>query len=267
MILLASVALADDAARVWESLYDARLVEAADGTPDVAVLYYEEAAQDIKPEDPLYGETWYWLGRTRYVLGQREDAVHALQTAAQDPQVRPQAMAMLSRIELEARAVRSLPATQGFEQNTGPFVRAWEDVEKGQLAARTVQGRALLAWDTTVKAGEADHVLAALLADQAFGGLRFEVRAHAFPVELRVTLADGAGGRFSAPVIQVPTGQWMEVDLPAKAFRSTDGGRSEQGSVLQSSDRVRVIELEDLTGLLSPDRGENTLYIDTVEIR
>ena len=54
---------------------------------------------------------------------------------------------------------------------------------------------------------------------------------------------------------------------PAKVFRSTDAGRGAQGSALAASDRVRVIELEDLTGLLSPDRGENTLYVDSVEIR
>lgn len=267
MILLVPLALADDAARVWESLYDARLVEAADGTPEVAVLYYEEAAGDLRRDDPLYGQTWYWLGRTRYVLGQREEAVRALQTAVQDETVRPQALALLGKIELEERAIRTLPSSEGFEHSTGAFVRAWEDVQKGQLDARTVQGRALLAWDTTVKAGEADRVQAALLADAPFQELRFEVRAHAFPVELRVSLSDGAGGRYSAPVIQVPTGQWLQVDLPARVFRSTDGGRSAQGSVLSSADRVRVIELEDLTGLLSPDRGENTLYIDTVEIR
>ena len=168
MILFVAAAFADDAARVWESLYDARLVEAADGTPDVAVLYYEEAAQDIRPDDPMYGEAWYWLGRTRYTLGRREEAVRALQTAAQDEGVRPKALALLSRIELEQRAVTSLPHTETFETTTGPFVRAWEDVDKGQLGARTVQERALLAWDTTVRAGEADHVLAALLADQPF---------------------------------------------------------------------------------------------------
>lgn len=269
MILLAlSVALADDPARAWETLHDARLVEAADGTPEVAVLYYEELVGDLAPTDPLYGTAWYWLGRTRYGLGDTEGAVYALRTALRDEGVRAQAAALLGRIELTQRAVRQLPATFGFDgTSTGAFVRGWEDADKGKLEVRALSGQTVLAWETTVRAGEADHIGAALDTGGPIARVAFQVRARAFPAELRVTVSDGAGGRYSAPVLQVPTGQWLPVELPASAFRSTDGARGGDGSALRPSDAVRMLEIEDLTGLLSPDRGANTVYLDSFEIR
>lgn len=268
ILLAAALALAADPARDWETLYDARLVEAADGTPEVAVLYYEELVADLRPEDPLYGTAWYWLGRTRYGLGDVEGAVTALRNALRDGGVRAQAAALLGRIELKSRAVRALPATFGFEDGrTGAFVRSWEDADKGGLEARAAFGGPVLAWATTVRAGEADHLAAALEIEGGVSRVAFRVRSKAFPAEMRVTVSDGAGARYSAPVLQVPTGEWLEVSLPASAFRSTDGARGGEGSALRPGGPVRILEIEDLTGLLSPDRGENTLYLDAFEIR
>lgn len=269
MILLAlGAALADESARVWESLYDARLVEAADGTPEVAILYYEEIVADLSPDDPTYGMAWYWLGRTRYGLGDTTGAATALRNALRDEAVRPQAAALLGRLAMKERAIRALPYAFGFDGgSTGAFVRAWEVEDKGKLEARAEGGQSVLAWETTVRGGEADHVGAALDLDGRVKNVRFQVRSSAFPAELRVTLSDGAGGRYSAPVIQVPTGQWLQVDLPASVFRSTDGARGGGGNALRPSDPVRMVEIEDLTGLLSPDRGTNTLYVDAFEIR
>lgn len=269
MILLAlAVASADESARVWETLYDARLVEAADGTAEVAVLYYEELVADLAPTSPTYGMAWYWLGRTRYGLGEHVGAATALRNALRDERVRPQAAALLGRIDMKQRAVHALPYAFGFDGgSTGAFVRAWEVAEKGRLGALEAFGETVLAWETTVRAGEADHVGAALDLDGRVKNVRFLARSATFPAELRVTVSDGAGGRYSAPVIQVPTGQWLEVDLPASAFRSTDGARGGDGAALRPSDPVRMVEIEDLTGLLSPDRGENVLYLDAFEIR
>ncbi|MES2641580.1 MAG: hypothetical protein V4850_18965 [Myxococcota bacterium] len=260
-------ARAEDPVRAWETLYDARLVEAADGTPEVAALYYEEVVSDLTADDPLYGTAWYWLGRARYGLGDTGAAVTALRTAMRDESVRPRAGALLARIELKSRAITALPVTFGFESGIGAFVRAWDQAEKGAMEARNIQGRPVLAWGTTVLTGEPDHIAAALEVDRAVTRISFQVRAHAFPAELRVTFSDGAGGRYSAPVLQVPTGEWLDVVMPASAFRSTDGARGGAGSALRPDDRVRLLEIEDLTGLLSPDRGGNVIYVDSFEIR
>ncbi|MDP2317438.1 MAG: tetratricopeptide repeat protein [Pseudomonadota bacterium] len=267
-VALVGAALAEDPVRAWETLYDARLVEASDGTPEVAALYYEEVVADLAADDPLYGAAWYWLGRARYGLGDTEAAIAALRRAMRDTTVRARAGALLARIELRSRAITALPVTFGFEVGgTGAFVRAWDHAGKGGLEARAIQGRALLAWSTTVLAGEPDHIAAALEVEKPVSKVTFQVRAQAFPAELRVTVSDGAGGRYSAPVLQVPTGEWLDVTLPASSFRSTDGARGGAGSALRADDPVRLLEIEDLTGLLTPDRGENIIYVDTFEIR
>ncbi len=266
LLALVAAARADDSARAWETLYDARLVEAADGTPEVAALYYEEVVSDLAIDDPLYGTAWYWLGRARYGLGDSEAAQMALRTAMRDPATRARAGSLLARIELKSRAITELPAVFGFENGTGAFVRAWDQAGKGLLDVRTIQGHRVLAWGTTVLAGEPDHVAAAFEVSQPVTKVLFLVRAQEFPAELRVTVSDGAGGRYSAPVIQVPTGEWLDVALPTSAFRSTDGARGGGGSALRPADAVRLLEIEDLTGLLSPDRGENVIYIDGFEI-
>jgi hypothetical protein len=263
----ASLAHADDPVRAWETLYDARLVEAADGTPEVAALYYEELVTDLEADDPLFGTAWYWLGRAKYGLGDTEAAVLALRTAMRDPAERANAGALLARIELKTHAITALPVLFTFDSDTGAFVRAWDQAGKGRAEARTLLGRRALAWGTTVSTGEPDHIAAALELDRPVTRVSFEVRAELFPAELRLTVSDGAGGRYSAPVIQVPTGEWLQVVLPAGAFRSTDGARGGGGSALRADDRVRLLELEDLTGFLSPERGENTIYLDTFEIR
>jgi hypothetical protein len=266
LAMFAGPARADESARSWEALYDARLVEATDGTPEVAGLYYEELVGELDPTNPLYGTAWYWLGRTRFVIGDTPAAVTALRTALRDPSSQAQASALLARIELRNRAITTLPVAFNFDKGTGAFVRAWEEAEKGQLEARTIQGRPVLAWGTTVRSGEPDHIAAAIDASRTVAGVSFVVESAEFPAELRVTLSDGAGGRFSAPVFQAPTAGWAEVNLPLSSFRATDAGRGETGSALRHGDAVRMIEIEDLTGLLAPDRGENTLYIDNFEI-
>lgn len=268
MIFVAAAALGAEPARAWETLHDARLVEAVDGTPEVAALYYEELVGELTPGHPLYGTAWYWLGRTRWGLGDADGAVLALRNAQRDEAVRAQATALLGRIGLKQRAIRSLPALFVFDGgDTGAFVRDWDTVGGTELVARGVMGRTALAWETLVQAGEADHISAALEGGGRISAVRFLVRARAFPAELRVTVSDGAGARYSAPVIQVPTGEWLLVDLPAGDFRSTDGARDGGGNALRPSDPVRLLEIEDLSGLLSPGRGNNTLYLDDFEVR
>lgn len=258
MILLSALARADDDARAWETLYDARLVEAVDGTPEVAVLYYEELLRDLGPKDPMVGQTWYWLGRARWELGDLDGATTALRQAARDPQQKSAANALLARIDLASRAVRTLPWSAGFEGSTSGFVRAGETAEKGALEIRPVGTNPALAWNTRVVGGETDRLYLGLEPGLPLREVSFRVRATAHVSELRVVVADGAGGRFSAPVTTVPTDAWTTVSLPLGAFRAEDGG-------LPSG--VRLLELEDATGRGGQDLGVNTLLVDDVALR
>lgn len=260
MILLALQAFADDGARAWETLYDARLVEAVDGTPEVAVLYYEELLQDMKPEDPMAGEAWYWLGRARWELGDPEGATAALRQAARDPRQRAAATGLLARIDLAVRAVRTLPWAASFEGSTGGFIRAGETAAKGALEIRPVDDDdPALAWNTRIEAGTTDRLLLALEPGLALHTIAFRVRATTVAADLRVAVADGAGGRYVAPALTVPTGDWLLVELPLSGFRAEADGARPTG--------VRLLELEDLTGLRGKDLGPNTLLVDEVSLR
>lgn len=264
LLLLVGLAGAEDAARAWETLYDARLVEALDGTPEVAVMYYEELLRDLKPGDPTYGEAWYALGRARWDLGNADGASTALRQAARDPGVRVAANALLARIDMASRAVRALPAHVTFEGSTGGFVRAGETADKGALEIRPVDNDPALAWNTQVDADEVDRVAVALEPGLALSEVSFRVRAARAPASLRVVVADGAEGRYASPVFQVPTDAWLPVELPLAAFRADlDGARGDAPRPLV----VRVVELEDVTGRGGEDHGPNTLFVDDVTLR
>lgn len=259
LLLLSGPGRADDEARAWETLYDARLVEAVDGTPEVAVMFYEELLRDLRPTDPAWGQTCYALGRARWELGERDAAVSALRQAARVPDTRVAANALLARIDLAGRAIRALPATIPFQGSTGGFVRAGEFAEKGTLEIRPVEGNPALAWNTRVETGQEDRVTVALEPGLALREVSFRVRAGAFPATLAVVVVDGAGGRYAAPPVTVPVDGWLEVNLPIASFRAEGDDARPPG--------VRLLELVDRTGLAGDNAGSNTLLVDDVVLR
>jgi hypothetical protein len=254
--LFLGTARADDVARSWETLQDARLVEAADGTPAVAAAYYEELLSNMQPGDPLYGQTCYWLGRARYALGDADGAIAALREAAKDGATRPKADALLSRIEMEVRRVRKLPVTLGFETGIGVFVRAGETSDRGGLEVRSADGNAVLAWNTTVTDDGEDRIRAAFEPGSELEHIAFRVRTTAFPARVALVLSDGAGGTVRGAGIDVPVGEWVSVDVPVSAFSGGKGRRA-----------VRYLEIVDVTASAGTDRGVNTLLFDDVELR
>lgn len=249
---------ADDVARSWETLHDARLVEAADGTPSVAAAYYTELLDNMAPGDPLYGPTCYWLGRARFGLGDLEGAVEALREAARDPATQPAADGLLSRLEMEARRVRAFPASMGFERGVGAFVRAGAAPGAGPLATVAVDGDAVLSWATAIQPGGTDRVGLAFDPGTLLEHVSFRVRAVTARAHLVVSVSDGAGAFSRAPGIDLPIGEWMTVDLPISSFLPARG---------KSARAVRVLEIEDRTGLAAKEAGQNTILFDDVELR
>lgn len=261
LALLAALARADETS-AWESIYDARLAIVSEGSPEIAVKYCEAALEELAPGDPDRGAVLYTLGRTRWELGEVDAARAALREAATDPKAGAAARALLARIELLDVAVARLPAVCGFEGGLCGFRRSWTTVEKGPLQVRPLEGNAALAWDVQVKAQETDRIALALVDGLPVRSLHLRARAEAFPADLRFTLFDGAGGRYSAPVVEVPTDRWLEIELPLAAFQAQD-----PTARARTPRRVRLLEIEDLTGLLLPDRGENTIWIDDAAVR
>lgn len=261
MIGLVAQALADDPSLSWEHIYDARLVEAADGTPEVAARFYEEILSDLGAEDPLRPSVAYSLGRARLAAGNTDGAIAALRLAIEGKDVRPQAGALLALIEQERRQVTTLPYSNGFANDVGAFVRGWQGFDDGELAIGPVDGNPAMAWPTVVRAGGSDEITIGLAPGVDLRDVHLRLRAAEFPAVVRLGCTDGAGGRFGAGTVVVPTDAWVDVRVPVTTFRSL------RSAVGEAPRRVRTLIVEDLTGSVSSDRGANVVWIDDVELR
>ncbi len=251
---------ADDSARPWEALYDARLVDAADGTPDVAAKFYEELLDDLGPRDAMRGVTCYWLGRARLESGDLEGAVEALRAAVDDPAMARAAETLLAQVELRQRALPALPAVWNFETGAAGFVRGSSGAGKGEVTIRRVEGNALLAWETIVRTGEDDAVMVAVAEGVAVHELRFRARSTSFPAVLRVSAGDGAGLRYAADAVQVPVETWVDIVVPVAGMKPVEPGSP-------PLKRAITLAIEDVTGIIGSDRGVNTLLLDDVDLR
>ncbi len=232
----------DQGARMawWETLHDARLIEAVDGTADVAVRYYESllAEDDLAQDDPLRGEILVALGEARLALGQTDAAMRALRGATAHEGVAERAAVLLARMALAEGQVRSLPYRANFEdEGVGGWVRAGEHASHGPLRAERSPDRLLLA-----------------VGDVGLRRMGFRVRPEQRPVRLRVRLSDGGGQAWDAAEIACPQGVWTTVELSAAALRASQGN-------------VRLIEVSDISGAALGSRGPNLIRIDDVEMR
>jgi tetratricopeptide (TPR) repeat protein len=251
VLLLAAVAFAEEGARAWETLYDTRLVEAADNTPEVAVAYYEDLLREMPAGDPVAGAAWYGLGRARWAQGDEEGAAAALKEALKDAATRDSASALLARIEMRQHRVLALPVKFGFQDGTGGFVRAGEHADRGSLAVGKIGGASVLWWTTEARAEEADRIAIEVDAGAPLQAVAFRLRGSR-AAELLVVLEDGSGGRSVAEVPIVPVGEWASVELPMSAFRGPVTGRT-----------VRVVAVEDVTAAT----GATTLLFDDFVLR
>jgi hypothetical protein len=248
---------ADDV-RTWEGLYDARLVEAADGNAVLALQYYQELLpEDMSRKYPLRPEILYWLGRARFMAGDLDGAVVALREAAMSPDEKKKAEALLAHIEMTRKGVTTLPVRWNFEEGPGSLVRGADAPAAGGLTVRSVgEAERVLAWDTVVRAQEIDRLSFSFSGDQEVREIYFRARAGSFPAEIQVLLHSADGTRFSAPLSIIPTEEWVDIRLPIVLFRTLD---PLPGASLTA---VRRVEIQDITGYLSSDRGDNTIFLD-----
>lgn len=281
-VVLALASERDDVVRHWEALHDARLVEALDGTPEVAAMYYQEMLQDLdgpagtpganaSVDDPkkaasnpampaasdpgrdtLHAETSYWLARSRYELGDIPGALAALKRAAQDPAVRPAALALVGLIEADLRREGGLPVDHRFEEGLGPFVIG--EGGQGSLDVERTEQGGVLRWRDEVRTGAVTHIDLPLSPSVPLHSLSFRVRAVGLPADLQVTVQDGAGRRFAAPMVRVPVDTWVVIELGPESFRPLVGAGP--------MGRISRVQLENLTGYLSPARGAQALQVD-----
>ena len=276
--LLGSAHAAGDP-RTMDSLGDAQLVMALDGTPKVAAQYLEETLEELPPEDPLHGEALYWLARARLEEGRTEDALTLLREVGGDPLAGPRARLLLAHLDLSSHQFARLPVTCTFDRDTCGLVRSAEVAVGGNKPANPAVGGgrtqprstleiidfgddSALAWDTTVETTESDRIALALAPGLQLREMSVRVRASQFAAQIRITASDGSGGRWSTAMIRVPTEEWIEVDFPLSAFSAVNPAPQSR-----EPRAVRVVEIEDLSGKLGSERGENTLLLDDLVLK
>jgi hypothetical protein len=249
-----------DAARHWDQLHDARLVHAADGTPEVAARLYEELLENLGPGDPMRAEVNYWLGRARLELDDLDGAARALSTASKDEAIGPRARALLSVTESRRRQVEKLPARWTFESGTHNLVRGGTRRPSGELAIRRAGEAVALAWPTEVEDGDPDALVVGLGPGVTFRAFEARARSTQFPAVLRLLALDSTGRRWASPVIAVPADRWVDIEVALADLAALDG----RSPPLRRADRLA---LEDVTASASGDRGANVVLLDYVAIR
>jgi hypothetical protein len=259
--LASAAAGATDPARDWGTLYDARLVEVVDGTPEVAVELYAELVQDRPPTDVLYAEIMFWLGRAQLELDRSDAAVATLGAAVTDPVLRDGALALLEEAALRDHRIDAIPVAWNFEHGGFPGVRGAGSGGRGELAVKRVGERVVLSWGTTVRPGEPDRISLRFGDRVPVREFRLSLRPVEFPAVIRVVAIDGDGLRWVTEPWALGNEDWSE--------RVVGPGQLSIPGVLSPRriDRITALQIEDLTGERTSARGENTILIDDVVVR
>jgi hypothetical protein len=255
-----------DSPEDWNGLYNARIIASSDPDPAASLAVYDAVLLGLVPDDPLLGEARYWRGRARFDAGLRQLAMDDLRAAAEDDRVGAQARAFLGRLELSENVVRALPYVDDFDDGERHWVRGWprgrlDDLSVVSLADR---GGRVLAWRRVVREAEADAILLAVDADRAPERLQLTVRADAFDARLRILVEDVEGRRWTAPVLQIPADDWLELDLGMGGFVPAEAPASR---MRPDGTPIRLVEIRDVSAFHGSERGENRLFFDDVALR
>lgn len=262
VLLWIALATAGDLARDWGTLYDARLVEIVDGTPEVAVELYRELLTDRPQTDPLYASTALWLGRALLNLGELAAAEAALGISATVPAHRDEAVRLIEETQLRNSAIVSLPQTWGFETGTFPAVRRAADGTRGALGVRRVGESVVLSWATSIRPGEPDYLALRLSDGLVVRELRARVRPVEFPAVIRVVALDGEGRRWVSDDHWLGNEDWSDIVVATQVLKPELGSAG-----LGRMRSVAELRIEDVSGERSPVRGDNTLLLDDVSVR
>ncbi len=254
---------------VWAALYNGRLMASADRDQVAAIAVYETLLADLSDGDPLRAELSLWLGLAQLDDGRADAAVESLRDAARLGQadVRLRARRTLADLQLRERAIVSLPFSTTFSDGVGPVVRGWTHGLPGALsvAPGDPADGLVLSWAVDVQAAEDDFVRLELQPTAGpVARVRLRLRSTAFEAQVRVMVEDSQGERWTAPVQAVPAGTWVGIDRSLLDFAPADAP-----AALRRPDagQVRAVEIRDVTGYHSIDRGENVLWIDDLDVR
>lgn len=285
----------------WNELYDARLLEVADGRTRAVVENLTSLRSRVDRDDPLHGEVAWWLAQARFALGDVEGARESLAEARRYRGVRDLAIAFEGQLEYITREVKSLPLRESFEGGVGPLVHAWRQGPFGRVVSGTPARLAPLLedgltefmdlpleevrrasrappagtspapedpaviWTVVVRDMRHDHLLVNLgQAARHPTAVRFQAQAVGFPGYIRLIAVDERGREYASDYYAVPTEGPVALDYALTDFYAVD---PKSARVRPHGTAIRELRFEDITGYLSADRGTHAFWIDDLEIR
>ena len=265
-------AFAADPAQDWAVVFDARLAEVADGTPDNAVRLYRGILEDMDPTLPLYAFTSFAMGRALLGSGEVDEGMvviaaindHSARGRLRDEAGAALRMASLGLWEdgqLTRNTIPRLPVRWGFENDTFPAVRGSTGDGRGTIAVGKVEGRQTLEWATNVRPGDPDRMTLRFGPDAAPREVGVSARAVDSEAVLRLVAVDPWGQRWISPEWTVPVADWLDVRLGVRSFVPEEGGRGHE-----RLDRVVDLRFEDISGERSNVRGANSVLLDDVYV-
>lgn len=259
MLLGVALALAADPSAAWKALYEARFVQIAEGTPEIAVRLYEAILDGDAGSDTAAVQ--FWLGRTLFSAGDLDGARAAFELAVEDSRYRDSARRLLDATALRVGAIGSVPIRYDFESPGFPGVRFGAGAGRGEAGIQRVGGRGVFAWSTTIRPGEPDLVGLRLAGGGRVAEVKFTARSLSVAAVLRVVALDRWGAAWASTEVVVDDEDWYDVALRISDF--TPLGEASHGTRLGL---VSEIRLEDVTGERSDVRGAHTILLDYLTV-
>ena len=249
---------------VWAALYNGRLIGSVDRDPAAEVAVYETLLDHLAEDDPLRSEILYWLGRARFESGDTEGALAALGSAATTQRQQTRAREYMGAVQMHIHAIESIPHSTHFEAGQSHWVRGWNRGDPHDLRVEEAKGKASLCWEREVRQGEDDFIALPFSATTPMPRqIVMRMWARDFDAQIRVVLEDAQGHEWSAPVVLVPSKHWETFTFQTQDFVSVDA----PSDARKHSQGLRTLMLRDMTGVNTPRRGQNKLYISEVHIR
>ncbi len=261
LLALALTATADDTA--WLQLHEALFAELAEGDTESARAGLEGLIRELPSSEPAWSEAVYWLGLHHYERAEPDLAQEVLRTGVRLGTERSRLLSLLSAIEIERAALRSLPVKWTFERDHG-LIHPWPHAERASVRVVQTDGGAELAWVSEVDVRESDQLIIGFDDPQpAPTELEFTARSLRMPAALRVTAIDDRGARYGPvePTFSLAVGELTTITVSFRDLLPLDDTPR-----AFAAGRIARIAIQDVTAWLGSS-GENELRIDDVSIR
>lgn len=265
-LLLAATASAapPDRLETRARLADALYLESGMGDLRGALVIYQDISRMQGVAGDLTAEALLRQGLAHAALGEPQEAetawlrlmeLHPSSSRAGDARLH------LDRLERERSRITSLPAVLGFDRDLGGLLHARSLSDRGQLEQLLTELdgelEGVAAWRTWVAAGQEDVVSVGFATGLTLqGDIELEIRTGSFPAHLVIELVDEDERSFaSLPIVVTPEQGPLRIELSAGTLR-------DRGETWTPGAAAARLEIHDVTGRRSTDRGENLILLD-----